>query len=251
MCKILIFGGTAEGGQLARFCAKKRIGAYVSSATDYGAAQLIKSPYIHAVTGRKTAAEMAEFIAKNDIDPVFDATHPYAVEATENIRRACSQTGAAYIRVLRETTAKRGDGIFFNDIPSVVEYLNNHGGNILLTTGSKELPRFRAVNGFSLRCTVRVLDADGIYEKCAAYGFDKIIAEKGPFSIRKNIAHLRRAGAKFIVTKDSGRLGGYDEKIAASKELGVTALIITRPAEDGIDVNKAKQLLEEYNGQAN
>ena len=49
MCKILIFGGTTEGRQLAEFCAEHRISAYVSSATDYGTGLIKKSgiPYIN------------------------------------------------------------------------------------------------------------------------------------------------------------------------------------------------------------
>ena len=72
MCKILIFGGTTEGRQLAEFCAEHRISAYVSSATDYGTGLIKKSGYITKLTGRMNTEEMESFILSKKLRLVID-----------------------------------------------------------------------------------------------------------------------------------------------------------------------------------
>lgn len=52
MCRLLIFGGTSEGRELAEFCADNKIDAYISVTTDYGAELLPESDNIKILTGR-------------------------------------------------------------------------------------------------------------------------------------------------------------------------------------------------------
>ena len=78
MCKILIFGGTTEGRELADFCGKNKIGAYISVTTDYGAQLIPKSEHITVLTGKTDGGQILDFIKNNGIKLVVDATHPYA-----------------------------------------------------------------------------------------------------------------------------------------------------------------------------
>jgi precorrin-6x reductase len=57
-----------------------------------------------------------------------------------------------------------------------------------------------------------------------------IICMQGPFTKEMNMALLQMTGAKFLVTKDSGSIGGFEAKLAAAAELGREALVIARPA---------------------
>lgn len=246
MCKILIFGGTAEGRQLCEQCVKNNIPAYVSVATEYGAGLLEKSGCATILTGRKTSSEMSELITKNAIELVVDATHPYAVEATRNIKKACAECNAEYVRVKRES--EHDDyGIYFENVQSAAEYLNKTNGKILFTTGSKELPVFSGIRDFSQRCAARVLPAEGIVSQCTQLGIkpENIIAKKGPFTKEENIAHIKKYGAEFLVTKESGRNGGFEEKAAAAKECAVKLVVISRPEENGVSVSQAVKILLE------
>jgi precorrin-6x reductase len=136
-------------------------------------------------------------------------------------------------------------GRYFSDIDSLIDYLNTTDGSIFITTGSKELRSFCRLENFRERCTVRILPNENIIAECVDMGFDraKIIAEKGAFTESRNILHLQKSGAEFLVTKDSGKVGGFDEKISAAKKCGVEVLIIMRPTEDGISLNAAKEIL--------
>ena len=54
---------------------------------------------------------------------------------------------------------------------------------------------------------------------------------QGPFSREFNIAMLRQIGAAWLVTKESGAVGGQDDKIEAALEAGAVPVVIERPLE--------------------
>ena len=115
MCKVLIFGGTTEGRILAEYCSENRIPAYVSVVSEYGRELLKEDLYVRPLTGPMDAGQMRAFIEDEAIELVVDATHPYARNATENIKSACRDTGTAYLRYLRNTEDERenaGDELF-------------------------------------------------------------------------------------------------------------------------------------------
>ncbi len=105
--------------------------------------------------------------------------------------------------------------------------------NILITTGSKEIQEYTVIPDFSEYCYVRALPTVEVLEKCSKLGFrkDRLILMQGPFGVDMNLAQLRYADAGFLVTKDSGEIGGFPEKCDAAIELGVRVLVIGRPAQ--------------------
>lgn len=206
MCKILIFGGTTEGRELADFCEKNKIGAYVSVTTDYGAQLISKSDCITVLTGKMNDAQILDFIKNNGIKLVVDATHPYAEEVTRNIQYACNASDTNRIRVIRKRTAVVRDGRYFDNINLLINYLNDRSGNIFITTGSKELRHFCDINNFRERCTVRILPIEKIIDECVSLGFDRsrIISEQGPFTESQNIEHIK-SGRCFSCNKGQRR----------------------------------------------
>lgn len=243
MCKLLIFGGTTEGRNLAEFCSKNRIHARVSVTTDYGAELLPENEYIRVLNGRLDYTEIIRLITENNFSTVIDATHPYAVLATENIRLACAETGVKYYRLKRESNQLFGTVL--NNLDELVEYLNGNNKTVLSTLGSKELPVLNGVNNRFERVWLRVLPADGIAGQCESYGFDrdKIILGKGPFTTNQNIEHIRKSGAEILVTKESGITGGYPEKVQAAQQLGIELVTIKRPEETGNTINEIKEII--------
>ena len=100
MNKILIFAGTTEGRELAEFCIAHQIAADVSTATEYGSSLLPDG--IGRLTGRLTADEMRSLLREKHYAYVIDATHPYAEEATDNIRTACQSEQVPCFRLIRK-----------------------------------------------------------------------------------------------------------------------------------------------------
>ena len=253
MSNILIFGGTTEGRQLCEECIKNGIPAYDSVTTDYGAKLLNGGLCVTILIGRMDSSEMSELIFRENIKLVIDATHPYAIDATQNIKLACENTGAEYIRIRRESE-HYSYGVYFDSFSLAAGYLDKHDGNILFTTGSKELSEFCGINRFSERSFARVLPFEKMRNECVRYGIanDRIITGKGPFSKEKNIEHIRKSDAKFLVTKESGKNGGFVQKAEAAEEYGTELVVIRRCYENGISVSEAvKILLERKHEQKN
>lgn len=245
MCEILIFGGTTEGRLLAEFCAENKISVYISVATDYGENLLENSKYVQVLKGRMTAVEMTDFIENNGVKTVVDATHPYAVEVTKNICTACENSGARYIRIKRNPGKLFENAKYFGNINSLVKYLNTTKGKVFITTGSKELKNFCEIENFSERCVARVLPSENIVEECVKLGFSEhqIIAEKGPFSEEQNMVQLQKFNALYLVTKESGSVGGFESKVNAALKCGAEVLIVERPQDSGVTLEDAEKIL--------
>lgn len=233
MYKLCVFAGTSEGRRLISFLAEQSVPATVCVATEYGEMLLPDGEQIMVREGRMTKSEIEAMLKKESFDLVVDATHPYAVLATENIAEACASAGAEYFHLLREDSDVGKDAVVVPDVQSAVAYLNERDGNILLTTGSKDLTAFADIRDFASRVFARVLPLGESLAACNAVGLQSshIIAMQGPFSKEINTAMLRMANASFVVTKRSGSVGGFEEKIAAAKEVGVIPVIIDRPSQ--------------------
>lgn len=246
MYNILIFGGTTEGRILAEYCEERGIAALSSVATEQAAELLPKNAAV--TVGRLNAEEMTALIRRG-FSLVIDATHPYAVEASANIKAACSSENVRCYRVIREDE-EADYGEVVPDINALVERLNALSGVILSTLGSKEAAALTAVRGFQQRVWLRILPNTENIERCAALGFDRerIIAEKGPFSLEQNIFHIMKSGADILVTKNSGAAGGYPEKAEAAKSRGITLITLGRPREEGISLDEMKALIDKEFG---
>lgn len=244
--KLLIFSGTSEGHALCRFLSARGAEAEVYVATEYGEAVMEPLPGIRVHTGRLTEGEIAAEIGAGAL--VVDATHPYARQISENIRAACQN--AEYIRLLRPST-EEADVIRVPDTEAAAAWLNRHPVRALLTTGSKELAAFAAVEGCRERLFPRVLPSVPSIEACTELGFPAahIIAMQGPFTKELNAALLRQLRADVLVTKDTGAAGGCGEKLKAALEVGARVLMISRPAkEDGLTLAEVERLLTERLG---
>ena len=246
MYNVLIFAGTTEGYTLCRFLAKHKVSVYACVATEYGSKALTENEYLKVSSRRLDEGEMEALFQEIQPEMVLDATHPYAAEVTANIRKSCENTGFPYQRVLREEGEHAKEAVYVESTEAAVEYLKETEGNILLTTGSKELARFTKLPDFEKRLYARVLSLPSVLETCKSYGFEgkHLIGMQGPFSMELNAAMLRQFDCRYLVTKDTGKAGGFQEKIDAAALCGVTPVIIGRPVkEDGMSVAECKRML--------
>ena len=258
MCKILIFGGTTEGRELAEFCAENGIPADVSVVSQTGADLIEVREGLHVHVGPLDGMQMQVMMKTDVYRLVIDATHPYAKEATQNIKTACEITQTPYLRVKRESVPITGPA--FDTLDEMIVFINeaieanetdpeNTGPSdtspvrILSSLGGKSLPQLTAIRDFGERVWVRVLPSEEILRQAVSLGYPAahVIMEKGPFSVSQNMAHLQKSGASFLLTKESGKTGGYPEKAAAAAQCGVTLLTLRRAAEEGVTVAEAKE----------
>ena len=251
MNKAVVFAGTTEGYELCRFLSKHQVYVHGCTATGYGGRILEENDFLTVHAGRMEEKEMAEFFQKEKPDLVLDATHPYAALVTENIQKACESAGIPCWRVLRDQGEKSRSAVYVDNIDQAVEYLKGTKGNILLTTGSKELAAFTHLRDYKERLFARVLSLPSVLETCRTLGIEgkHLIGMQGPFSTELNAAMLRQFQCSYLVTKDSGDAGGFQEKIDAALSCGAVPVIIGRPVkEEGMTLFSCKKRLAEFFG---
>ena len=241
MSKICIFGGTTEGRTLAEFLSGQPCDVTVCVATDYGQTLLPESEHVSVSARRLPVGEIVSLLTEHRFDLVIDATHPYAQSITKSIARACRETGTPRWRLLRSASGVSPEHTYVETVSDAAAFLAETEGNILLTTGSKELAGFSQLPGFSKRVWARVLPLQSSLDACAQAGLpaSHIFAMQGPFSEAMNAAMLRTIGAQYLVTKDGGAPGGFEEKESAAKSAGARLVVIGRPPEEeGLSLSK-------------
>ena len=252
MSGIFIFSGTSEGRSISKQLAEAGADVHVRVATEYGAEVMGYDANIDVKVGSCGGAEgIANVIRENGYDIVIDATHPYALNITEHIKQACEATGAFYIRLKRSDSDTESDSIVkVSTVQEAVDYLKDKEGNILASTGSKDIALYTQIPNYKERVTARVLSTMESVQKCAEYGFSgkNLICAQGPFSEETNYATLKQIDAKYIVTKDSGTAGGYEDKVRAAMRAGAIVVLIERPKEEGHTYDEVVSILEERLG---
>lgn len=227
--RVLIFAGTTEGRTLSEYLSENRIEHTVCVATEYGEEVLSVSPYMTIHQGRMGVSEMEKLMQTGSFAAVVDATHPYAVEVTANIREASQEAKLPYLRLKRcLDTETEGSVFYFHSNEECVDALEKTEGNILLTTGSKELATYCSRPLVKERLYVRILPGMESISICTELGIKgkQMIAMQGPFSTEMNEAILHQYEIACMVTKKSGRQGGYPEKLEAARRAGIPVYVI-------------------------
>ena len=255
---VILFAGTTEGRLLAEYLQELDQPFVICVATGYGRDLLedISRPdengCMEIRQGRLDVTEMERMFDELRPELVIDATHPYAVAVTQNIKMACSKRkGLRLLRCLREPGAgdNRPGVIHMPDVEAAAAWLSSVEGNILVTTGSKELAIYTRIRDYDQRVYARILPSAEAVAQCRSLGFEgrHIIAMQGPFSMEMNLALLREFKCRFLVTKDGGKAGGMEEKLEASRAAGVRTLLIDRPkSAGGISLEDVKKQIKEW-----
>ena len=233
MKKVLVFAGTTEGRELAELLADSNIKCSVCVATDY-ALELMNDKRLDVHCGRLTEEEMEVLMRDGKFDVVVDATHPYAQIVSQNVRQAADMESISLIRLRRSTESAEEGFVSFKTHEECSAWLSLQTGNILLTTGSKDLGSYAKNETIKNRLFVRVLPGEESIRLCTANGITgrQIIAMQGPFSAQMNECILREYSIDWMVTKISGHAGGFEEKIEAAKKAGVGICAILPPTEN-------------------
>lgn len=275
---VLIFGGTTEGRVLAEAAARGGAHVVLSVATDYGEEVLEDIQDMEGIDIHKGHLDTDKMISLiDDVKPyvVFDATHPYAEEVTASVSAAAAAAGVRYVRVRRDIGAQAADPAgsaapvpdvkaapdphampetsagaaggaaditYVTDVSAAAAVLNRTAARAFITTGSRGAAAFGRVKDAENRLTIRVLPSEEAVKLCRDAGFKgkNIICMQGPFSAELNEAMFRAAGADILVTKSSGKTGGFPEKIEAACRLGMKVIVITPPEDiPGITIEAA------------
>ena len=229
--KIFLLAGTEDGRKLAKFLSAENHSVTASVTTDYGKKILSQYDDIKINDKKLNADELTEILREFDL--LVDASHPYAVNASENAVYACRLAEIPYIRFERDEIEVSGENIFkVESYEQAAVKASELGKNIFITTGSRNLKTF--VESPALKdcnLTVRILPTAEVLAQCETLGLtpNQIIAMQGPFSVNLNVELFKHYRAEVIVTKNSGKVGGADTKLDAAQILNLPVVMIERP----------------------
>ena len=248
MSELCVFAGTTEGRRLIELLAGQPVKVCVCVATEYGETLIPQADNVEIHTGRLDGEGMRRLFHEQRFDAVIDATHPFATLASDTIAEACKEVEIEYVRLNREGNGADGEAVIVDSIAAAAAFLASQTGAALLATGSKELEPYTTVPDYRERFFPRVLPMASSLAACEAAGFPPahIIAMQGPFSVDMNVATLKTIGAKWLVTKASGKSGGFDEKLEAARLAGARCVVIGQPTQrSGLDYAGAVRWLTE------
>jgi precorrin-6A/cobalt-precorrin-6A reductase len=222
--RALILGGTGDANQLADRFVREKIDAIYSYA---GRTQI---PLSHSlptrIGGFGGLAGLADFIRRERITHVIDATHPFAAEMSRHAVEACAETRIPLVALERApwTRSTADNWIEAPDIDAAVTALPEKPARVFLAIGRQHLAPFAAKPQHVY--TLRLVDApDGALPLPDA----EVIVSRGPFTLEGDRELMRIRGIEILVARNSGGSGAR-AKIDAARALALPVVMIARPA---------------------
>ena len=234
---LLILGGTGEAAALADQVVT-RPGLRVTTSLAGGIRK--PAPIAGAVRsgGFGGADGMADYLREARVDLVVDATHPFAAVISRNAAEACAAVGLDYAHLVRPPWVCQ-EGDTWIEVDDVAEAAARVAGRrAFLTVGRVELGRFAEVEDAWF--LVRVIEKPAIPPPLAN---GLVIEGRPPFTEEDESALMSDHGIDVVVSKNSGGTATY-AKIAAARSLGLTVVMVRRPAApDGPVVSSVEEAL--------
>ncbi len=235
--KVLLLGGTSETAPLALRLAENGYRVLVSTATD----ELLEIGEHAAISrrcGRLSHNQMAELIENERFSVVVDGTHPYASEVHKNAREVCEEMGCRYLRYQRlESQVQNDRWLYAEDHDQAALIACESGQPILLTVGSRNLlPYVEQASQSQVQLYARILNHPESVAACDDAKLEKSrrIFSRGPFSYDDNVKLIRRHKIGVVVTKESGKAGGVEEKWRAAEHEHCLFIVVRRPVESSV-----------------
>ncbi|HEY7245610.1 MAG TPA: cobalt-precorrin-6A reductase [Xanthobacteraceae bacterium] len=222
--RVLILGGTAEARRLAvELAARADLDVIVSLAGR--TASPAPQPVPARVGGFGGAKGLAQYLARERIDALIDATHPYAATISANAVYAAQRARIPMLALRRAPwIATAGDQwIEVPDVTAAVRALGKEPRRVFLALGRKELAPF--IGAPQHYYIVRSVDP---IEPPLAVPHATYLTGRGPFHEADERALLEIHHIAVVVAKNSGGSATYG-KIAAARALAVPVIMLRRP----------------------
>lgn len=222
MRRVLILGGTAEAGALARAIAASGEAAPILSLAGLTEAAPVEGVVMRS-GGFGGPSGLAAYLRATGVAAVFDATHPFAARITEHAARACAEAGVPRFR-LQRTLWQPQPGDRWHAVDAIVQgldWLRPRARRVFATLGRKALEELGRAEAFTF--VMR-----GITRPPSLPGNVIWVTGRPPFPVEDEVALLRRHGVRALFIQASGGELTY-AKLEAARALGLPVVMLTRP----------------------
>ena len=171
------------------------------------------------------AAGLADYLQREHVDVLIDATHPYAGGISANAWAAAQMSSVRFVAVHRPPwIAVAGDRwTEVENVRGAVRALGATPRRVLVALGRNEIaPLVEAPQHFYLIRSVDPVDPP-LRLPHATY-----VTGRGPFVEADEIALMRTHRIEVVIAKNSGGGATYG-KIAAARALGIEVIMLRRP----------------------
>ena len=137
---VWILSGTSDGPLIANRLLELNYSVFISVLTYRASQAYIKNQKLHIITGKlNNEDEIINFIKKNRIKCVLDATHPFAVIISKNLNNACKENNTPLLLYERKSLINNSNNFFYIDHLKDINNVDIENKNILLAIGSRFL----------------------------------------------------------------------------------------------------------------
>ncbi|HHK74588.1 MAG TPA: cobalt-precorrin-6A reductase [Rhizobiales bacterium] len=223
--RILILGGSSEGFQLAR---QLEDSEKFEPLTSFAGVTKTRRPVAGAsrVGGFGGAEGLRDFIQKENIAALLDATHPFASIMKHNAQSAAQMANIPCLHVLRpEWRPREGEEwITVRDMDEAARAIPQGASPTFLTVGRTELAPFARRRDIVF--LARVIDAP---QNTADFAHLELVLARGPFDVKTDMALFKSRKIACLVSKNSGGESAAS-KLVCARRLGIPVVMVNRPA---------------------
>lgn len=222
--RVLLLGGTSEAALLAeRLASAPDIEATLSLAGR--TANPGPSPLPVRVGGFGGVAGLAEYLTREGIDLVVDATHPFAAQISDNAIAACEPTNVPLLAIERPawTKVSGDDWQEHETVEAAIAALPKAPQRIFSGLGRQSIAALCSAPQHHY--VIRVIDPVAPPRELP---HATIVTARGPFQTEDDIALFQEHAIQCVLAKNAGGSAAY-AKLEAARLLGLKVHMIRRP----------------------
>ena len=226
---LLLLAGTSQARQIAENLAETSIPVVASLA---GATRdPLPMPIETRVGGFGGEQRFVDFLNREKITAIFDATHPFAHVISERTAKVADEHGIPHCQLMRpQWHPEPGDNWTIVDTETQAGDHIKTGSIVFLATGRQTLDRYANLSGCRLIC--RQIDPP---DREFPFENGEFLIGRPPFSVAQEIALFRKLNIDWLVVKNAGGAASFS-KLAAARQLGIPVVMVARPEPSGDNI---------------
>ena len=137
---VWILSGTSDGPVIVNKLLELNYVVFVSVVTHKASRSYSENSKLHIITGKlNDSSAIINFIEKNKINYVIDATHPFALIISKNLNEACKKIKKPFLAFERKSEIKSFKNFYYINSLKDINKEGLENKNILLAIGSRLL----------------------------------------------------------------------------------------------------------------